>query len=271
MNIPGRDGNQPTPPKFDPPGDTHGEATRANGYMLTRRQKILIVEDDRKTVQTVRLYLEHAGFAVRAAHDGRRALEEARNESYDLIILDLMLPEVGGIEVCRQLRARSATPIVMLTAKATEEDKLSGLEMGADDYVAKPFSPRELVARVRAVLRRTAPAKEREHAESSPPVRINDLTIDLESREVRVGNQQVPLTPTEFKLLETFAGSPRRVFTRRELLERALGWDYDGFERTVDAHIRNLRRKIDLDALRPSRITTVFGVGYKLAEAEDDS
>ena len=233
--------------------------------MLAKGQKILVVEDDRKAVATIRLYLEHDGFEVAAAYDGRRGLELLQANRYDLLILDLMLPEVDGLELCRRVRDESSTPIIMLTARTTEEDKLRGLEMGADDYVSKPFSPRELTARVRAVLRRAAPARQADAA----VLHFKDLAIDLQNRDVRRRGRPVPLTPTEFRLLEIFARSPKRTFTRQELVERALGWDYDGMERTIDAHIRNLRKKLDLDPSRSSHITTVFGVGYKLADTAE--
>ena len=223
---------------------------------------ILVTDDDRKTVATIRLYLEHAGFEVRAARSGLEALERVREKEPDLIILDLMLPQVGGLEVCRKLRADSDVPIIMLTARTTEEDKLAGLDLGADDYVTKPFSPRELVARVKAVLRRRAS----QVRDSSPPeLGFDDLVIDLKRHEVRVRGNRVALTPAEFKLLEVFAKAPGRVFTRQELVERAFGWDYEGMDRTIDAHVMNLRRKIERDRLQPSFILTVYGVGYKFS------
>ncbi len=227
------------------------------------QQKILVVDDDRKIVDSIRIYFERAGFVVAAAYDGREAMRDARANQYDLVILDLMMPEIDGLDVCRLLRAESSIPIIMLTARTTEEDKLRGLDLGADDYVAKPFSPRELVARARAVLRRASPS----HTEERAEIRQGDLVIDLRSREVRVGDKMVSLTPTEFDLLAALARSPGRVFTRRELVERALGWDYEGLERTVDAHIKNLRRK--LDETPTSCISTVFGVGYKFFTSEE--
>jgi DNA-binding response OmpR family regulator len=231
------------------------------------KRKILIVEDDPKTAASIKLYLEHAGFETETASDGRKALDLFCGCGYDLIILDLMLPKINGLELCRLLRSDSAVPIIMLTARTTEEDKLRGLELGADDYVSKPFSPRELVARVRAVLRR-AP-----WAQSADPyeIRFNDLVVDLRRREVRVGGEEVRLTPTEFRLLEVFARAPGRAFTRSELVERAFGWDYDGLERTVDAHVMKLRKKIGRKPGRPAIISTVFGVGYRLSEGRDDS
>jgi DNA-binding response OmpR family regulator len=219
---------------------------------------ILVVDDDRKTVASIKLYLEHDGYPVAVAYDGSQALVEARANPPALLVLDLMLPVISGVEVCRILRAESEVPIIMLTSRATEQDKLRGLDLGADDYVTKPFSPRELVARVRAVLRRT------ERDAALPALEIKDLVIDLKRHEVKRGGHLVALTPTEFKLLETFARAPDRAFTRQELVERAFGWDYDGLDRTVDAHIMNLRKKLDGGgAPQSSLIATVFGIGYK--------
>lgn len=230
------------------------------------KHKVLIVDDNRKTVAMIRLYLEHDGYDVLTAYDGQQALAITQTQQPDLIVLDLMLPQVGGLDVCRRLRMQSRVPIVMLTARATEEDKLRGLDLGADDYVTKPFSPRELMARVRAVLRRVAPAT----FTSGTVVHRQNIEIDVDRREVRVSGKRVSLTPTEFKLLEVLGRSPGQVFTRQELVEKALGWDYDGLDRTVDAHVMNLRRKIKQECDQPSPIVTVFGVGYKFAEADRD-
>jgi len=220
---------------------------------------ILVVDDDKKTVASIKLYLEHDGYQVAVAYDGRQALANARLRQPDLIVLDLMLPEISGVDVCRKLRADSSVPIIMLTSRATEEDKLRGLDLGADDYITKPFSPRELVARIRAVLRRSS------RGDNSSAIHSGDLIIDFERHEVRVRDKLVLLTPTEFKLLETLAKAPGRTFTRQELVERALGWDYAGLDRTVDAHIMNLRKKLDDGRADSSRIATVFGVGYKFS------
>jgi DNA-binding response OmpR family regulator len=230
-------------------------------------RKILVVEDDAKTGELIKLYLERDGYRVLAAQDGQRALELARHKRPDLIVLDLMLPEVDGLDVCRILRAESRVPIIMLTARTTEDDKLLGLDLGADDYVTKPFSPRELVARVRAVLRRSAAKGEEEHAPSQ--VRSGDLLVDFVRYEVRMRGIPINLTPKEFKLLETLAREPGRAFSRIDLLERVFGFDYEGLERTVDVHIMNLRKKIEPDPAQPSYIQTVFGVGYKFAENAD--
>lgn len=204
------------------------------------RHKVLVVDDDRKTVAMIWLYLEHEGYEVLSAFDGQQALATTQTQRPDLIVLDLMLPQVGGLEVCRQLRTESRVPIVMLTARATEADKLRGLDLGADDYVTKPFSPRELVARVRAVLRRVEPM----NLTGGTVIRRKNIEVDSSRREVRVRGNPVSLTPTEFKLLEALIKAPGRVFSRQELVEKALGWDYDGLDRTVDAHVMNLRRKI---------------------------
>lgn len=224
---------------------------------------VLVVEDDKKIVSALRLYLEHGGFDVRVAYTGREGLDEVRAKEPDLIILDLMLPQIDGIEVCRTLRAQSEIPIIMLTARATEEDKLRGLELGADDYVTKPFSPRELVARVRTVLRRrTSQVRERGPAQLT----FGDLVVDIERHEIKVRGEAVPVTPNEFRLLETLIQFPERAFTRKELVERAFGWDYEGLERTVDAHIMNLRRKIESKRSGEAPlIVTVYGLGYKFS------
>lgn len=223
---------------------------------------ILVVDDDRKTVDLIRLYLEKDGYRVLVAYDGRQALDLARRKRPGLIILDLMLPKVDGLDVCRILRAESKIPIIMLTAKTTEEDKLAGLDLGADDYVTKPFSPRELVARVRAVLRRVI------NEEDTGPsvVRFGDVVLDFVRHEASAQGCVVHLTPKEFKLLETFAMQPGRVFSRLELLEHTFGFDYGGFERTIDVHIMNLRKKIEPDPAQPTYIQTIYGIGYKFEE-----
>ena len=227
------------------------------------KQKILVVEDDKKTAELLRLYLERDDYAVLTAFDGRQALEAARLKRPDLIILDLMLPEIDGWDVCRVIRKEADTPIIMLTARVTEEDKLRGLDLGADDYVVKPFSPLEVVARVRAVLRRAGEAQ----SEAPSVMRLGDLTIDSARHEIYVGKEPVYLTPKEFRLLEILAGAPGRVFSRTELLEQAFGFDYEGLERTVDVHIMNLRRKLEPDPSNPTFVQTVYGIGYKLAES----
>jgi DNA-binding response OmpR family regulator len=218
------------------------------------RRRILLVEDDPKTRETVALYLRREGHEVVTADDGVRALEAAHEHEPHLVVLDLMLPRMDGLAVCRALRESPLRPgIIMVTARTTEDDKLTGLDLGADDYVTKPFSPRELMARVRAVLRR---------ASEEDVVEAAGITVDRTRREVRVLDSEIPLTPTEYRLLEALVRAPGRTFTRQELVERAFGDDYDGLDRTVDVHVKNLRRKLG-DA--GNVIATVFGVGYKLS------
>jgi DNA-binding response OmpR family regulator len=221
------------------------------------KARILIVEDDPRTSASVALYLRHAGYEAVEVHDGLAALDAAAAMRPDLVVLDLMLPGADGLEVCRTLRASTRLPIIMLTARAMEEDKLRGLESGADDYVTKPFSPRELVARVNAVLRRARPGGQ--------VVRIDDVEIDCELRQVRRGGEPVAVTAAEFRLLEVLASTPGRAFTRAELAERAFGPDHDALDRTIDVHVMNLRRKLDPNRTRPqSIVATVFGTGYRL-------
>jgi DNA-binding response OmpR family regulator len=223
---------------------------------------ILVVDDDRKTVDLIRLYLEKDGYRVLVAYDGRRAIEIARNRRPGLIILDLMLPKVDGLDVCRLLRAESNVPIIMLTAKTTEDDKLEGLDIGADDYVTKPFSPRELVARVRVVLRRGMA----EEVSGPSQIQLGNLEVDFVRHEARVEGTSVHLTPKEFTLLEIMIKQPGRVYSRLELLELAFGFDYQGFERTVDVHVMNLRKKIEPDPTQPRYVHTVYGIGYKFED-----
>jgi DNA-binding response OmpR family regulator len=225
-------------------------------------ETILIVDDEPKIVKTVRAYLESAGFRVLVAEEGQMALTVFRHEKPALVILDLGLPGIDGLDVARTLRRDSNVPMIMLTARVDEADKLIGLELGADDYVTKPFSPRELVARVRAVLRRAG--SEREPAPL--PIVSSDVKIDLERRLVTVGGQTVELTPTEFDLLVVLARHPGRVFTRLELLDRVQGYAFEGYERTVDAHIKNLRQKIEPDPREPRYVQTVYKVGYRFGE-----
>ena len=220
--------------------------------------RVLVVDDQKTIVETCRLYLEHAGFDVVVAYNGEQALADARAAQPDLIVLDLMLPRVDGRDVCRRLRDEGVrVPIVMLTALATEEDKIAGLELGADDYVVKPFSPRELVARVRAILRRAPPA------DTGGELRFEGLTIDRRSHRVHVDGAEVLLTPREWALLDALASHPFRAFSRAQLVEHAFAGEADVQERTVDAHVMNLRRRIEPDPASPRRIVTVFGVGYR--------
>jgi two-component system alkaline phosphatase synthesis response regulator PhoP len=228
-------------------------------------QTILVVDDEPHIVEVVQDYLKQAGFRVLTARDGQTALTLARHEHPDLVVLDLMLPGgLDGLDVCRQLRqdpGLADVPIIMLTARTEETDRLIGLELGADDYITKPFSPREVVARVRAVLRR---AKK----DGPPPgiVRVGELTVDLAKRCVTVGGQIVSLTPTEFDLLAVLARNPGRPFTRAQLMDMVYDVAYAGYDRAVDSHIKNLRRKIEPDPREPRYVLTVYGVGYKLAE-----
>ena len=223
---------------------------------MPRARRILIVEDDPKTAASIDMYLRHGGFRAEVARTGTEGLERARAARPDLVILDLMLPGMGGLDVCRALRAESEVPIIMLTARSTEDDKLLGLELGADDYITKPFSPRELVARVRVVLRRFEPADE--------ALTCGELVLDPVAREVRLRGQPVALTAAELRLVEVFMRAPGRVLSRDELVQRAFGAEYDGLDRTIDVHIKNLRKKIEDDRANPRRIVTVFGLGYKL-------
>jgi DNA-binding response OmpR family regulator len=226
---------------------------------------ILIAEDEPKTRGTIRLYLQHEGFDVLEEADGQKALQTARSRRPDLIVLDLMLPGLSGLDVCRTLRKESQVPIIMVTARAAETDKLKGLDLGADDYMTKPFSPRELVARVKAVLRRAASKGPASSGAEGRILTRGDLIIDLTRREVTRGARSITLTPAEFRLLEVLATSPGRVFSRDELVEQAFGYDYDGLDRTIDVHVKNLRRKIETDRTQPEYVLTVFGFGYKFA------
>ena len=222
---------------------------------------ILVVDDEPKIVQLVRDYLERAGFAVSTARDGHEALMRARQERPDLIVLDLGLPQLDGLEVTRRLRRDSGVPIIMLTARDDETDKVVGLELGADDYVTKPFSPRELEARVRAVLRRhTGDA-------AAEILRAGDLTVDVPRLRVDVSGRPVELTATEFQLLTALARQPGRVFTRAQLLDAIHGVAFDSYERAIDAHVKNIRRKTEPDPRAPRYLLTVYGVGYRLTDA----
>ncbi len=221
-------------------------------------QTILVVDDEPQLVKVLRGYLEQAGFRVVTAADGPGALAQHKREKPDLVLLDLNLPGLNGLDVARRLRDRGDVPIIMVTARVEETDRLIGLELGADDYVAKPFSPREVVARVRAVLRRA-------EAAGRPPeiIRAADLEIDQARHTVTRGGQALTLTPTEFNLLSALAREPGRAFTRLHLLQAAQGDAFDGYERTIDAHIKNLRAKLERDPKRPRYIGTVFGIGYR--------
>ena len=225
-------------------------------------QTVLVVDDDANVVELARLYLEHDGYRVVSASDGARGLALAREEQPSLVVLDVMLPRVNGLDVCRTLRQESAVPIIILTARVEEDDRLTGLDLGADDYVTKPFSPRELAARVRAVLRRAA----RDSAEDeSAMLSCGPVELDQRARRVMVGGSEVRLTPTEFRLLTLLMHQPGRTFTRDEIIDRVLGDDFDGFDRTVDAHVSSLRRKLDAAPEGSARLVqTVYGSGYRL-------
>lgn len=225
------------------------------------KQRILVVDDDKEVVRLMRAYLEQAGYEVLVAYDGDTAVHILRRDKPDLLLLDLMLPDRDGYDITRLVRsdpALAAMPIIMLTARVEDTDKIVGLEMGADDYVTKPYNPREVVARVRARLRSQSAA---------PPqvLRAGDLAMDVERREVKVNGRLVDLTPTEFNLLRVLMQQAGYVFTRSELISKGLGLDYEGLDRTLDSHIRNLRHKIEPEPGHPVYIQTVYGVGYRLA------
>ena len=224
---------------------------------------ILVIEDDPGIARIVSLYLERDGHRVTAVGDGISGLRAARQLGPDLIVLDLMLPRLDGMAVCRALREESDVPIIMATARADEEDRLAGLDLGADDYIVKPFSPRELAARARAVLRRTA----RQTGASPSRLEYDGLTIDINARSISLGETKPALTPTEFRLLTMLAGEPGRTFTRDQIIEGVFGYDFDGFDRTVDVHVANLRRKIEPDSKKPRYVQTVHGVGYRFGNA----
>src|SRR6476620_1162533 len=222
---------------------------------------ILVVDDERKIADLARDYLEHAGFAVRIAADGESALAAIRRERPDLVVLDLGLPGLDGLDVTRAIRRDSSLPVIMLTARDDELDKLLGLELGADDYLTKPFSPRELVARVKAVLRRTD-----RPTGPSDVIRVGELQLDVPRMRTEVAGRSIDLTPTEFTLLATLARQPGRIFTRSQLLHALHGVAFESYERAIDSHIKNLRRKLEPDPRQPRFVLTVYGVGYRLAD-----
>jgi two-component system alkaline phosphatase synthesis response regulator PhoP len=228
-------------------------------------KKVLVVDDDAKTVELVKLYLNRDGYRVLTAYDGHEALHLARENHPDLIVLDLMLPGISGLDVCRILREESDVPIIMLTALTTDDDRLKGLELGADDYVTKPFSPRELAARVRAVLRRLPGERGPEKIE------YGELTMDFLKHEAFLKSKPLDLTPIEFKLLGALIKEPGRVFSRAQIIDKALGHDFNGFDRTIDVHILKLRRKLEPDPHHPRYLKTVYGAGYKLLENTRDT
>jgi len=229
--------------------------------MNDKKKKVLIVDDEIKIVEAVAAYLENSGYTAITAYDGENALLQVEKMNPDLVVLDLMLPKISGEEVCKAIRKISRIPIIMLTAKIDEDDKINGFNIGADDYVTKPFSPRELMARINSLLRRSD--------EGASPLfdkmswNDNDLEVDLDLYTVRKSGEIVNLTPNEFKLLCAMIKYPKKIFTREELIEVAFGANYDGFDRTIDSHIKNLRSKIEDDTTNPRYIVTVRGVGYK--------
>lgn len=228
--------------------------------MATMAGRILIAEDDPQQAKVLRLYLEREGHSVVVADDGLAAVEEIRRRRPDLVLLDVMMPHLDGLDVCRVIRAESDVPIIMVTARSTEEDLLVGLDLGADDYITKPYKPRELVARVRAMLRRHSRSSDDEVFEAP------GIAVNVPRREVRVDDRPVELTAKEFDLLVTLTSEPGRVFTRGQLLEKAFGFDYQGLDRTADAHIRNLRKKLGDDPNAPRFVETVYGVGYRFPD-----
>lgn len=227
-------------------------------------KKILVVDDEPQIVKVLKAYLEKAGHQVITAQDGKAALLTFQREKPDFLILDLNLPGMDGLDVCKAIRRDSNVPIIMLTARVEEADKLIGLELGADDYVIKPFSPREVVARVRTIFRRTSTEPTR-----ADVIQVGDLAIDLEQHIVTLADRSIDLTPTEFDILVTLARHPRRVFSRLQIMEQAQGDAFEGYERTIDAHIKNIRLKLEPNPKKPTYIHTVFGVGYKLETGGD--
>ncbi|WP_018130226.1 response regulator transcription factor [Effusibacillus pohliae] len=223
-------------------------------------RRILIIEDEQKIAEVVRSYLEREGYNVDIVDNGEEGIRLHEKRPYDLILLDLMLPGMSGEETCRRIRASSRVSIIMLTAKSAEENKIEGLQLGADDYITKPFSPKELVARVAAVLRRSSEGELLAEQLYLP----DGLVLDRGNREVRRGEEKIRLTPTEFKILYTLAQNPQRSFRRAELIEKVFGYDFEGDERVIDTHVKNLRRKIESDPKNPKVVLAVYGVGYRL-------
>jgi len=223
---------------------------------------VLVAEDDPKQAELVRRYLSHERHTVLVVSDGRSAIDEVRRQRPDLLVLDVMMPGVDGLDVCRVLRREYDLPVLMVTARAGAEDKLLGFDLGADDYLTKPYDPRELMARVRALLRRTRPAT----GTAAPPLRVGDLSLDVLRHEVRAGDRLVACTPAEFRILATLTTAPGQVFSRAQLLEHAYGLDGFITERTIDVHVRNLRKKIEADPAEPRYLRTVYGVGYKIVD-----
>ena len=225
-------------------------------------QKILIIEDDKSVQQLIRMYLVNDGFEVIFSMDGKEGLDKALNDNPDLILLDLNLPKIDGIEICKKVRINSDVPIIMVTAKIEELDRLDGLENGADDYITKPFSPRELVARVKAVLRRVNTSGNKQ-VQISENIQSGDIYLDTASRRVKIKEKNVTVTPTEYRLLNFFIESSGRVVSREQIIENVFGYDFSGYDRTVDTHISNLRKKLENSGLRKGVFSTVYGMGYR--------
>jgi len=241
---------------------------RADGEGMSDIRRLLVIEDDEDIAEILRVNLQDEGFSVTRAADGKSGLDRVEGESFDLIVLDLMLPGVDGLEICRRIRMQPAyTPLVITSAKSAEAHRILGLEMGADDYMTKPFSVLELTARVRALLRRVDRLKAPATSTEPTLVRVGDLHIDVAAREVSAGDRPIVLTPREFDLLLFFARHPNRVFTRLELLNQVWGYGHDGYEHTVNSHINRLRSKVEPDPANPTSIVTVWGVGYKLTHS----
>ena len=222
--------------------------------------KLLLVDDDPDLLYTLQKYLQQAGYSTVTANNGRSAIHMFETEKPEAALIDVMMPELDGFEVVKKIRSISAIPIILLSARSDETDKIVGLELGADDYVTKPFSPREVVARLKAIMRRG----NQNQQEKTSKITINAITADKNTRSVMRDNSHIQLTKTEFDILITLMESPEQVFTRDQIIDRVLGYTYEGFERTIDAHVRNLRKKIEPDANNPVYIKTVFGVGYKI-------
>lgn len=229
-------------------------------------KRILVVDDDVKTTELVKLYLKRDGYRVLTAYDGVEAIRLAKESHPDLVVLDLMLPGLDGFEVFRVLRSDSDVPVIMLTARTTEQDRLAGLDLGADDYVIKPFSPKELAARVRAVLRRLPEETLKRGPEE---IKHDELLVNFAKHEAYIAGRPLNLTPVEFKLLGVLLREPERVYSRAQLIEKVFGYDFDGFDRTIDVHIFNLRRKLELDPHHPKYIKMVYGVGYKFVKGAE--
>ena len=237
---------------------------------IENEKRILLVEDDRDISHLVKLHLEDEGYSVDIAVDGSGGLAMAQSQAYDLVILDLMLPGLDGLEICRRLRGETDyVPILMLTAKASEVDRIVGLELGADDYLTKPFSVRELVARVKAIFRRVSAVRAKTDAEDSLFVTLGALVIETDKRKVSLDGEVITLTAKEYDLLHHFASHPGRVYTRAQLLDQVWGYGYEGYEHTVNSHINRLRGKIEADPANPKYVLTVWGVGYRFAEPQD--